>query len=32
MNPQRIASLVLIFSDVALAQAVWGVAIVVRAA
>jgi hypothetical protein len=32
MNPRRIASLVLIFSDVVLALAVWGVAIVVRAA
>jgi hypothetical protein len=32
MNPQRIAGLVLIFSDVVLALAVWGVAITVRAA
>ena len=32
MNPRRIASLVLILSDVVLALAVWGVAIVVRAA
>jgi hypothetical protein len=32
MNPRRIASLVLIFSDVVLALAVWGVAIVVRVA
>jgi hypothetical protein len=32
MNPRRIVSLVLIFSDVVLALAVWGVAIVVRAA
>ncbi len=32
MNPRRIASLVLIFSDVVLALTVWGVAIVVRAA
>ena len=32
MNPQRIVSLVLIFSDVVLALAVWGVAIVIRAA
>ena len=32
MNQRRIASLVLIFSDVVLALAVWGVAIVVRAA
>jgi hypothetical protein len=32
MNPQRIAGLVLIFSDVVLALAAWGVAITVRAA
>jgi hypothetical protein len=32
LNPQRIVSLVLIFSDIVLALAVWGVAIVVRAA
>ena len=32
MNQRRIASLVLIFCDVVLALAVWGVAIVVRAA
>jgi hypothetical protein len=32
MNPRRIASLVLILSDVVLALAVWGVAIVVRVA
>ena len=32
MNPRRIASLALIFSDVVLALAVWGVAIVIRAA
>ena len=32
MNPQRIAGLVLIFSDVVLALAVWGVATMVRAA
>jgi hypothetical protein len=32
MNPQRIANLVLIFSDVVLALVVWGVAILVRAA
>ena len=32
MNPRRIASLVLIFSDVVLALAVWGVAILIRAA
>jgi hypothetical protein len=31
LNPQRIVNLVLIFSDVVLALAVWGVAIVVRA-
>ena len=31
MNPRRIASVVLIFSDVVLALAVWGMAIVVRA-
>jgi hypothetical protein len=29
-NPQRITSLVLIFSDVVLAVAVWGVAIMIR--
>jgi hypothetical protein len=32
MNPQRISNLVLIFSDVVLALAVWGVAILIRAA
>ena len=32
MNPHRIAGLVLIFSDVVLALAVWGVAIMIRAA
>src|SRR5688500_11024058 len=32
MNPQRISTLVLIFSDVVLALAVWGVAIPIRAA
>jgi hypothetical protein len=32
MNPKRIANLVLIFSDVVLALAVWGVAIMIRAA
>lgn len=32
MNPQRISTLVLIFSDVVLALAVWGVAILIRAA
>jgi hypothetical protein len=32
MNPQRIANLVLIFSDVVLVLVVWGLAIVVRAA
>jgi hypothetical protein len=32
MNPQRIAILVLIFSDVVLALVVWGVAIMIRAA
>ena len=32
MNPQRVVSLVLIFSDVVLALAVWWLAIVVRAA
>jgi hypothetical protein len=32
MNPQRIATLVLIFSDVVLALVVWGVAIMIRAA
>jgi hypothetical protein len=30
MNPQRISNLVLIFSDVVLALAVWGVAILIR--
>ena len=32
MNPRRIATLVLVFSDVVLALAVWGVAGVIRAA
>ena len=32
MNPRRISNLVLIFSDVVLALAVWGVAILIRAA
>src|SRR5215207_10191540 len=32
MNPQRISTLVLIFSDVVLALAVWGVAVLIRAA
>ena len=32
MNPQRISTLVLIFSDVVLALVVWGVAILIRAA
>jgi hypothetical protein len=32
MTPQRIATLVLVFSDVVLALAVWAVAIVIRAA
>jgi hypothetical protein len=32
MNPRRIATLVLVFSDVVLALAVWGVAVVIRAA
>ena len=31
MNPRRISNLVLIFSDVVLALAVWGVAILIRA-